>query len=72
MKGERFTDIRLIFLRIQTLLCHADGTVEKPKVDDEGKPYINGGGERKCKNWELLYNAATDSDDTPFFTDDLR
>ncbi|TQV99555.1 hypothetical protein IF1G_01770 [Cordyceps javanica] len=55
----------------QTMLCLADSTVERPGQLSDGKPYINGMGQRKCRNWELLYAASTRSDSEPMSDDEL-
>ncbi|KFG85946.1 hypothetical protein MANI_109996 [Metarhizium anisopliae] len=47
----------------QSLLCHADATIE---ADDDGT------GERQCRDWRILYEASTRSDDEPVLPDDLR
>ena len=49
----------------KSLLCMADVTIEHPKQFEDGKPYIDGMGPRKCKNWDLLYAASIESDKQP-------
>lgn len=56
----------------QTIRCLADSTIERPKLYPDGTPFIDGMGDRKCKNWDLLYGASTTSDDEPMMADDLR
>ncbi|OAQ59209.1 hypothetical protein VFPPC_10239 [Pochonia chlamydosporia 170] len=56
----------------QSLLCMADATIEQPKLSDDGDPYIDGMDERRCKDWEILYNASVRSDVEPVMPDDLR
>lgn len=50
----------------------ADATIEQPKLSDDGDPYIDGMDERRCKDWEILYNASVRSDAEPVMPDDLR
>ncbi|EFY88275.1 hypothetical protein MAC_05748 [Metarhizium acridum CQMa 102] len=52
----------------QSLLCHADATIEA----DSGTDLTDGMGERQCKDWNILYKASTRSDDEPVTPDDLR
>ncbi|KAK2599142.1 hypothetical protein QQS21_005403 [Conoideocrella luteorostrata] len=55
----------------QSLLCLTDGTIERPKQYDDGRPYIDGMGERQCRDWDILYRASMRSDDQPVMPDDL-
>lgn len=54
---------------MQSLLCHADATIE---ADDGGTGVAEGMGERQCRDWRILYEASTRSDDEPVLPDDLR
>ncbi|KAK9444782.1 hypothetical protein VB005_01846 [Metarhizium brunneum] len=49
----------------QSLLCHADATIEA----DGGTGVAEGMGERQCRDWRILYEASTGSDDEPVLPD---
>lgn len=40
--------------REKTILCNADGTIEPPKLKPTGEEFVNGMGQRECKDWTLL------------------
>lgn len=64
---------RLTHLNMKkTILCTADSTIERPKLTENGTPFIDGLGPRKCRDWDLWYAASAGSDDVPMVADDLR
>ncbi|KID66151.1 uncharacterized protein G6M90_00g067690 [Metarhizium brunneum] len=50
----------------QSLLCHADATIE---ADGDGTGVAEGMGERQCRDWRILYEASTRSDGEPVLPD---
>ncbi|GAB0136649.1 hypothetical protein EsDP_00004944 [Epichloe bromicola] len=55
----------------QSLLCLSDATIERPGQYDGGKPFIDGMGERSCRDWDILYRASVRSDQRPVMPGDL-
>ncbi|KAK5997738.1 hypothetical protein PT974_00095 [Cladobotryum mycophilum] len=49
----------------QTLLCNADGTVERPRLNTHGVGVVDGMGERKCRDWDALYELSKESIKNP-------
>ncbi|KAK2011707.1 hypothetical protein LZ32DRAFT_511519, partial [Colletotrichum eremochloae] len=51
------------YLRQQSILCNADGTMEPPKINSHGHEIVDGMIERQCKDWGILYLASEQSGD---------
>ncbi|KID94595.1 hypothetical protein MAJ_09445, partial [Metarhizium majus ARSEF 297] len=56
----------------QSLLCHADATIEADGGTGVAEGLAEGMRERQCRDWHILYEASTRSDDEPVLPDDLR